>query len=207
MIAWIQNVLSQNFSAVISACAGLIGVCIGARLTQNQATAQRKLDFFEKQLRELYSPLVGCRKEVQILSEFRLAGEEASQEWWAKVCELGGSIGSYGEATKFYDDQGSQISTQIEYENKQLEGKIIPAYRKMVQILKDNYWLAEEETRNYFPTLVKFVEVWERYLSRTHPMDVIQKINVSEAELFPFYENIQQLHDLLREKLKKGEPD
>ena len=96
-------------------------------------------------------------------------------------------------SVNFYDKEGEKITTQIEYENKQLVEKIIPAYRQMVNVFKENYWLAEEQTKTHFPTLVKFVEVWERYLSRTRPMDVIKEINVSENELMPFYKDIEKI--------------
>lgn len=182
---------------------GLIGVFVGAWLSRRQSQEQWKLDFYEKQLRELYSPLASTRKEIQILSEFRLAGAEASETWWQKVCERGKYIKDMGESVKFFDEEGEKITTQIEYENKQLVEKIIPAYRLMVNILKNNYWLAEEQTKDHFPTLVKFVEVWERYLSRTHPMDVIKEINVSENELMSFYKDVERIHCFLRKKLKK----
>jgi len=197
---WIKNVISQNFSAIT----GLLGVYIGAWLTKRQIITQRKLNFYEKQLRELYSPLVGIRKEIQILSEFRLAGEKASQEWWQKVCKQGEGIKDYTESGKFYDDKGSKITSQIEYENRQLTEKIIPAYRKMIDTFKNNYWLAEEQTKEYLPTLVKFIETWERFLSRTHPIEVIKDISVSEKELLPFYNHIEQTLNFLKEKLKVG---
>lgn len=197
---WIKNIISQNFSAIT----GLLGVYIGAWLTKRQVVTQRKLDFYEKQLRELYSPLIGIRKEIQILSEFRLAGEKASQEWWQKVCKCGQNIKDGVAATKFYEKEGEKITSQIEYENKQLTEKIIPAYRKMVDIFKNNYWLAEEQTKEYFPNLVKFIETWERFLSRTHPIEVIKNISVSENELLPFYDNIEEIHKFLRGKLKTG---
>lgn len=198
---WIKNIITQNFSAIT----GLFGVYIGAWLTKRQTVTQRKLDFCEKQLREFYSPLVGIRKEIQILSEFRLAGEEASRKWWQKVCERGQHIKDQGENVKFYDNEGNKITSQIEYENMQLIEKIIPAYRKMVDTFKNNYWLAEEQTKEYFPALVKFIESWERFLSHTHPIEVIKDISVSEKELLSFYNHIEQTHNFLRKKLKTGE--
>lgn len=201
-----ENIFDQFWKILIyitPILSGLIGVFVGAWLSRRQSQEQRKLDFYEKQLREFYSPLVGVRKEIQILSEFRLAGAEASQEWWQKVCERGKHIKDKDKSVKFYDEEGEKITTQIEYENKQLVEKIIPAYRQMVNIFKNNYWLAEEQTKEYFPTLVKFVEVWERYLSRSHPMDVIKEINVSENELMPFYKDIEKMHCSFRKKLKK----
>ncbi len=199
-IDWIKSIISQNISAIT----GLLGVYIGAWLANRQNQVQRRLDFCERQIRELYSPLVGIRKEIRILSEFRVKGGEASQEWWQKVCEFGKQIKDPNRASQYYDKEGEKITTQIEYENKQLTEKIIPSYRKMIGVFKDNYWLAEEETKKYFPALIKFVETWERFLSKTHPVDVIKNINVKEEELMPFYEHIEAIHKSLREKLKKG---
>lgn len=199
-IEWIKNIISQNVSAI----ALLLGVCIGAWLAKRRSHKQQKLDFYEKQLREFYSPLVGIRKEIRILSEFRLAGENASREWWQKVCEYAKQIKDPDKAEKYYGKEGEKIKTQIEYENKQLTEKIIPSYRKMIDTFKESYWLAEEETKEYFPTLIKFVEAWERFLSETHHPDVLEDIKVKEEELIPFYEHIEAIHKSLRGKLKKG---
>jgi len=104
-IDWIKNIVSQNFWAIT----GLFGVYIGAWLANRQSHTQRKLDFYEKQLREFYSPLVGIRKEIRILSEFQLAGESASHEWWQKVCEYGKQIKDPDRAEKYYDKEGEKI--------------------------------------------------------------------------------------------------
>ena len=200
MVDWLKNIITENISAVT----GLLGVYVGAYLTRRQMTIERKLEFYEKQLRELYSPLLGVRKEIQILSEFRLAGEQAQGEWWQDVCKIGDSIEDESEATKYYNQEGEHIKSQIEYENTQLVETIIPAYTKMVSIFKKNYWLAEEETKRYFPILIKFVETWERHLSRTHNMKVLNQISVSEEKLLYFYSHIEELHGNLRVKLKEG---
>jgi len=199
---WIKGVVADNFSALI----GLLGVYVGVWLTRRQMEVHRKLEFCEKQLREFYSPLVGIRKEIRILSEFRLAGEKAHYKWWQDVSKFSDQIKERSLSQKYLDEKGSMISSQIEYENKQLTEKIIPAYRQMAAIFKNNYWLAEEETKNHFPTLIQFIETWERHLSRTHPPEVIQEISVSEEKLMPFYANIEQFHNFLREKLKEGKP-
>lgn len=194
------GIVAQNFSAIT----GLLGVYIGGLIANRQSCMQRRIDFVEKQLKELYSPMVGIRKEIQILSEFRLMGEKASDEWWQKICTYGAQIKDPEKAGKYYEEKGKGIGSQIEYENKQLVDKIIPAYRRMVNIFKENYWLAEEETKIHFSTLVRFVETWERFLSKTHPADVISKIQVKESELMPFYEHLERSYQILRQKVKEG---
>ncbi|MBU1785301.1 MAG: hypothetical protein KKG95_08210 [Candidatus Omnitrophica bacterium] len=83
---------------------------------------------------------------------------------------------------------------------------MLPAYPKLIEIFKNNYYLAEEETKKYFPILIKFIESWKRFLSKTHPRDVIKKINISEKELLPFYQHLEEKLKTLRGKLKEGKP-
>ena len=193
------GIVKNNFSAIT----GLAGVVLGVWLANRQFLRQRKLDFYKTQLRQLYSPLVSVRKEIRILSEFRLAGEKASEEWWHKVCEVGKQIEDHDKSSQYYDSKGKKLTTQIEYENKQLTDKIIPAYKRMVEIFKENYWLAEENTKEFYPTLIKFVETWERFLSQTHEIEVLQQIQVKEGELMPFYGHLEEMLQFLRKKLKE----
>lgn len=193
----------QFLPCIISALSGLIGVFVGAWLYSSQSQRQRKLDFCEKQLKEFYSPLVGIRKEIQILSEFRCDVERASEERWQEVCKVGDQM-KPSEAQKYRNGNDKCIDGPIEYEDEQFEIKILPAYRKLVETFKNNSYLAEEETREFLPTLIKFVDLWERNLSKTHSREVIKKINFSEKELLPFYKHLEEKCSLLREKIKKG---
>ena len=49
------DILDRMLPAVFTFLAGLVGIRLGIR----QIRLQRKLDFYERQLRELYSPLLG----------------------------------------------------------------------------------------------------------------------------------------------------
>ena len=57
-------------SSIIAALTTLIGVALGARLTERQQQAQRRAEFIEHQLRDFYSPLLSLRE--QILAKTRL---------------------------------------------------------------------------------------------------------------------------------------
>ncbi len=191
----------QITEIIITAITGLIGVWLGSHISGGQNTKEKKLDFYEKQLRELYSPLLGIREEIRILSEFRLEGERAAHEWWLEVSRKAKQM-SMEDSQKYFDKEGVGITGQIEYENKQLTDKIIPSYRKMVKQFQENYWLADDSAKQHLQTLIKFVETWERYLSESHPREVLQKIQVSEEKLQPFYKELKNTHELLREKLR-----
>ena len=58
-------IIKNNSSAIISAISALTGSYIGIRYGIRQIRLQRSLDFYEKQLREFYSPMLGCRKEIR----------------------------------------------------------------------------------------------------------------------------------------------
>ncbi len=64
----------DGFNSIASrAGAGVIGVLSGPLVASSHARHQSKLAFIEKQLSEFYSPMVGIRKEIRVLSEFRQA--------------------------------------------------------------------------------------------------------------------------------------
>jgi hypothetical protein len=75
----------------------------------------------------------------------------------------------------------------------------------MAGVLKDNLWLAEPDTREHLPKLLKFIELWERAAAKTIPFEVAvtKKIDLSEGQVWPFYENLQKTHDRLQKKLRR----
>lgn len=60
----------------------LIAGYLGHRLALKQLESQRKLEFIERQLREFYSPMIGCLKRVRAKSELRLKISQASDSAW-----------------------------------------------------------------------------------------------------------------------------
>jgi len=80
----------------------------------------------------------------------------------------------------------------INYDNEQLYQQILPLYGNMVLVFTENYWLAEDSTKNYYPALCRFVEIWHRFKKRTIPREVLREIKREESALYPFYEDLQQ---------------
>jgi hypothetical protein len=130
----------------VPAIAGLAGVLMGSWLTRRQQKEQRKLDFVEKQLRCFYSPLVGIRNEIYMLSELRLTISQSSDRHWRKLCEEAREAGGPDYVKKVMDRRRDEFMKSIEYDNNQLTEGLLPAYRRMVTIFRDNYYLAEERT-------------------------------------------------------------
>jgi hypothetical protein len=85
-----------------------------------------------------------------------------------------------------------------------LEDKLLPAYREMLGIFRRNMMLAQPETRPFFPALVEYVEIWDRYMANVIPFEVGARLGHNEATLYPFYDHLQQMHDKLRSRLASG---
>lgn len=189
-----------GISIGIPAIAGLGGVMLGAWLSGRRETRQRKLSFIEKQLHDFYSPLLGIRNEIHMRSQLRVRIHNTADAEWRRLCEEKSEIGVEA-LQELTDKRGREFTEIIEYNNRQLKEALIPAYRKMVSLFRDNMWLAEPETKTYFESLLEFVELWERWLARSLPPEVIQALEHGEESLYPFYDHLQSKHDELREKL------
>lgn len=189
----------------IPAVSGLAGVVIGAWLTSRREMKQRKLAFLEKQLSTFYSPMLGLRNEVKAHGAFRLRVQnEANAAWkqlWAEIENL--DI----EARRQISSQRAPEFTRItEYDNTKLHEELLPAYRKMVELFRECYWLAEPETRTHYADLLEFIEVWNRWIDKALPPEVLERLNHGEDNLTSFYEHIEQTHTAIRQKLKDGAP-
>ena len=57
----------------------------------------------------------------------------------------------------------------------------------MIKIFRENMWLVELETVEYFQKLLEFIDIWDRYLDKSMPEEVLEKLNHSEENLKPFY--------------------
>ena len=70
--------------------------------------------------------------------------------------------------------------------------ELIPLYREILRIFTEKYWLADEDTREYYESFSEFIEIWERYLSEALPSNVLIKLHHSEEELHGFYEHVER---------------
>ena len=75
----------------------------------------------------------------------------------------------------------------------------------MLKIFNDNLWLAEPETLQWYQDLTAFVEIWRRWLKKTIPPDVAEKLNHQQVaeKLEPFYRHIEKHVTVLRDELQQ----
>ena len=183
---------------------GLVGVLVGAAITTitsiSLTRASRRHEFIERQIREFYAPLVGLRREIRTKSEFRLRISEAADATWRQLCS-GQSVDAQRETSRTRSPEFEKI---IKYDNKQLGEELLPDYRRMIQIFKTHGWLAEESTLKHYPTLIEFVELWNRSEAGALPWEVMERIGHHESKLTPLYNDIEEHLGRLREFVASG---
>lgn len=206
-ISWQQSTGIARWvaSIAIPAAAGLIGVLIGAWLTSRREQKQRKLAFLEKQLSFFYSPMLGLRNEIRARGAFRVQVQTEADDAWKQLCGETEGL-SIDARQRFSSERWPEFSRIIEYDNTKLHEELLPAYRKMVALFRDGYWLAEPETRIYYAGLLQFVEIWDRWVDKALPREVLKRLGHNEDSLTPFYAHIERMRDAIRQKLKDGAP-
>ena len=195
----------------IAPITGLLGVMVGTAVTawatSYRERRHRQHEFRERQLKELYSPLLGLRLEIHVNSELRAKISNVADAQWRLLSETARKTADPVESLRrLKADRWPAFEAAIEYSNQQLREELIPSYRRMVQIFRDNIWLAEPDTQKHFGILLEFVAIWEQWLARAIPHEVITELDTSEAKLLPFYEHMQAKHDEIRQRIVKGKP-
>jgi hypothetical protein len=193
-----------GISVSVPVLSGLAGVLIGALLTKRRERLQRKHDFVSRQLKDFYSPLLGIRSEIKMLGELRLKIHDVADTTWRQLCDEAREAGGPTALREMRENRFPEFKRIIEYDNRQLAEELLPAYRRMVTIFRENMWLAETETRFYFNNLLEFVELWNRWLAETVPSEVIRAIKHDEDSLQSFYKHLEEKHDELQAKLSRG---
>lgn len=185
LIQWLTPLLS--FAAVF----------VGAWLVRANDRRRQQLDFIDKQLRQLYSPLLSLRREIRALSELRVRIQSISGATWRDAVERERVA---GKAPDF-----APYEKIVAYENEQLKTVLIPAYEKMLHTLRDNLYLASDTTKQQLPALVEYVELWHRFHGKTIPGEVLVQLGLTEEKLQPLYDDVERNFASLRQSLASAQ--
>lgn len=179
--AQLLDLLKVTLPAVIAIVGTLAGGFLGHRYATHQTRTAKSIDFAERRVRELYSPMVGYIRKVHALSALRKEISDASNAAWWKICEQ--------HPVPFLDHEKyfEPFRATIEYDNNQMYAEILPAYDKMVEVFTQNYWLASTNVQEHYAELCGFVELWHRYKERSIPMETLQELAHTEARLHQLY--------------------
>lgn len=195
--------MTDWLTPAISAAAGLAGVGTGAWLTRWRDREARRYDFLRRQLEEFYAPFCALREEIRAKGEVRVKVSRATDADWRASLE---GVVSPDRMTAIAEEKRPTLHRSIQYDNEQLRSETIPAFRKMLGLFQEKLWLVEESTRRHYPTLVEFVEVWNRYLAQAVPSELPSQMGHGEEQLHELYEDVEGYRARLRAELRKGKP-
>jgi len=192
------NNLIDLFKIAVPSFFTLLAGYLGYRYGISQMRSQKRSEFVERQLREFYSPMIGCLKKIRAKSELRFEISKASNPAWRKICNEHPK--PFIDHEKYFEP----FKKSIMYNNKQLREELIPLYDEMVSIFTKNFWLANSATRKWYSELSRFVDLWHRWLGESIPVEVIQEMDHTGERLEPFYQDIEnQLEELQKELSNK----
>ncbi len=126
----------------------------------------------------------------------------APKEWALKIETIGGRQWKEQVAAGLQPSI-EYTEREIEYNHRQLQEEFLPMYRKMLDIFREGYWLAEPETQKHYGELVEYVEGWNRWQAKGVTPDVMREIGHSESKLKPFYEELANRTEVLRAELSQ----
>lgn len=185
---------------LISAAAGILGVLVGGLMTGWVQKRDRQNARIHEQLLEFYSPLRAIRTEIQAKSELRSKLHSTSNALWQSKFV---GVNDPQAKAQIQQEDWPRYEQLAQYSDEQLKNELLPLYRSMLQRFSTHMGLAELSTLDHYPALVKFVEIWNRFLQNSIPPEVINAIGHSEEMLIPLYEDIEQNFKSLNARLKR----
>jgi hypothetical protein len=168
----------------MTAISGLLGVLVGGWLTARNQKRERQIKFLRETLTEFYGPMLAMQQQVLAKAELREKIDSAASSAWARLVE------SKPKGTPLGADF-EPFNKIFEENNRQLAEEIFPVYRKMVQGFMDKLHFADVSTIAYLQDLIGFVEIWDRYIRKSIPVQVIPLLqHSSESVLKPLYRDL-----------------
>lgn len=190
-----QNLYSSLIDLVIIIIPALITGLLGYLYGLLKLSREKKLEFYERQLREFYSPILGCVEEVKAKSKVREEIFKLSDPAWKKI--VAEQPKPFLESDKYFEP----FQKQILYDNKQFREELFTLYKKMFLIFSTNISLANSSTRKWYYELARFVEIWARWLEDSIPVEVVKEMNHNENRLEPFYQDLKVNMEKIRRKI------
>jgi hypothetical protein len=59
-------------------------------------------------------------------------------------------------------------------------------YRQLAQLFRESLWLAESETPAHYQKLIEFIDIWDRWIAKSIPAEVLKSLGYSEKVASPF---------------------
>jgi hypothetical protein len=145
--------------------------------------------------------MLGIRSWILAKGQRRVKVTGASDSAWRKL--VARRQGNVDRLYQLSEERMPDFAKIIEEDNREMVEEIMPRYHEMVALFRDRMALAESSTVEHFGALVEFVDLWDRWLQRTIPPEVIEELEHSEAMLYPLYEDLADNFARLKAELKR----
>jgi len=188
----------------ISVAGALVGVLIGGWLTSRNQKRERQVKFFREQLGEFYGPMLAMRAEVLAKAELRLKIRDAAGAAWHELIKDARRGGGVGFSREVREGASPIFMEIIKYDDRQFAEEIIPVYREMVRRFVDKMHFSDVSTIGYLQELIDFVEIWNRWLAKSLPGEVVERLGHSEEKLLPFYCDVASHFVALQAEVKEA---
>jgi hypothetical protein len=189
---------------LISAGAGLLGVLVGGVVATWNQKRERQQRFLSEQLSEFYGPMIAMRSLARAKAEIRLKIDTAADKAWNRNVEEARKYGRPDELEKLSHERFPLFDKILEYNNFELAEEVIPTYRRMRDLCVSKIHLAGSSTREHFSALTEFVEIWDRWLAKSIPPEVVKELQHSEEKVYPLYDDLADNFERLQQARRKG---
>lgn len=157
---------------------------------------EKKLEFINKRITEFYSPMLGYIYRIEASNLLQKELSELAGEAWKEIV-------ANNDKNENLDEEFKPFQKLIEYDNKITNEEVLPLFYKMHDIFTENYWLAEDSTKQHYLKLSRYVDVWKRFQNDSIPRQVLWKMEKDENLLIPFKTDIKNKLDYLKKSLVK----
>jgi hypothetical protein len=180
---------------LIPAASALLGVFVGGLITYFIQRQDRKHERYKTQL-DFYSQLIAIRMQICSKGETRVELSALSEKAWQEEVKENSRDVLDKEIWPAYENI-------IKDNNEQLKEVTIPLYAQMLDYWTKNMSLSEPSTQDFFPNLVRYVDIWQRHLRHPLPAKVILALGELEKKLlYPLYDENNKQASRLRKKLE-----
>lgn len=174
----------------------IIVAFLSYKLGNKKSLYEKKLEFITKQITEFYSPMLGYIYRIEASNLLQKELSKLAEEAWKEIV-------ANSPKDKNLDEEFKPFQKLIEYDNKITNEEVLPLFYKMHDIFTQNYWLAEDSTKQHYLKLSRYVDVWRRFQDDSIPRQVLWKMEKDENLLIPFKTDIKNKLDYLKISLLK----
>jgi hypothetical protein len=173
-------------SFLTTALATFFGAVVAFGFALWKSAYDRRADFRRQQLSEFYSPLAGQACRIRALLGMSQRVREAAAKGWVDA------LAPYGASVPERIESDSQRFSRVwDYENNQLDEDLLPAYRRILDLFTEKYWLALPATRHFYESYYAFVEHWNRVKKDSLPVEVRLHVPQHVSQLTEFFDHLE----------------